>query len=143
MRTRLIALAAVACVLTFSACSDDEGDSVARASEEATDAAAQTEAGSNNGNQPAPQPEQSVPALTETEQNDITVGGYIFETGGVFLMCESISDDDPPSCEGETLEISNGDVIDETIFLGDPGSRYSDGQVVVTGDVSDGVLTIG
>ncbi|MGH1492473.1 MAG: hypothetical protein ACRBK7_24305 [Acidimicrobiales bacterium] len=91
----------------------------------------------------APQPEQAVPALVGANSNDVTVGGFIFEDDGLYLLCETTTDGDPPECDGETIEIANGDVIDPTIFLGEPGSQYSDAEVVVTGDVVDGVLTIG
>lgn len=91
----------------------------------------------------APQPEQAVPALVGGNATDVTVGGFIFENDGVFLLCETTTDTDPPECEGETIEIANGDVIDPSIFLGEAGSMYSDAEVVVTGDVADGVLTIG
>ncbi len=91
----------------------------------------------------APQPELAVPALVGANSNDVTVGGYIFEDDGLYLLCETVTDTDPPECEGETIEISNGEVIDPSIFLGEPGSQYSDAEVVVTGDVSDGILTIG
>lgn len=145
MRTRLFALALVACALVLSACSDDnEGDAVGKASEEVTDQSSEgVTADNSTDNTAAPQPEQSVPALTDKTEADITVGGYVFENDGIYLLCETASDDDPPSCEGETLEISNGDVIDPSIFLGEEGSRYSDAEVVVTGDVANGVLTIG
>lgn len=147
MNIRTLLLVVLACVLTLSACSsdDDEADGVGKASEDASTEESGDQIVADSSTEPtaAPQPEQSVPALLDVNEEDITVGGYVFESDGVYLLCESASDDDPPTCQGETLQISNGDVIDPTIFLGEPGSRYSDAEVVVTGDVADGVLTIG
>lgn len=144
MRTRVFALALLACVFGLAACSDDGDSDVGRASDGASDQSADGVTADNSTDAtPAPQPEQSVPALTDKTEDDITVGGYVFENDGIYLLCETASDDDPPTCEGETLEIANGEVIDPSIFIGEEGSRYSDAEVVVTGDVANGVLTIG
>ncbi|MEM7321449.1 MAG: hypothetical protein AAF531_00060 [Actinomycetota bacterium] len=134
----------LSCLLLVTACSDsdDEGDAVGKASEEVADGDGVV-AESLNETTAVPRPEQSVPDLAGRTEENITIGGWVFESNGTFLLCEAAGEGDPPTCEGETMEISNGEVIDETIFLGEAGSRYSDAQVVVTGDVVDGVLTIG
>jgi hypothetical protein len=136
----------------LAACgSDDESAEPDVAEEQESDSADGQAAGDGSGvaasevTSPAvpPRPEQSVPALVDANSDDVTVGGYIFEIDGSYLLCEAATESDPPECDGQTLEIANGDVIDPAIFLGSPGSQYSDAEVVVTGDVSDGVLTIG
>lgn len=144
MRNWKTAAVLLSCLLVFAACSDSDsgGDGVGQASEELTDNGGVV-AESLTETTAVPRPEQSVPALTGRTEEDITVGGWVFENNGLYLLCESATEDDPPACEGETLEISNGDIIDPSIFLGEPGAQYSDAQVVVTGDVVDGVLTIG
>ncbi|MGI9597582.1 MAG: hypothetical protein ACR2QK_15565 [Acidimicrobiales bacterium] len=143
-----VAAVAVICSLALAACTDDGSD-------ESSDDGSQVSAvpidsttvpggdGVGATTSTAPQPELAVPALVGETASDITVGGYVFEFDGVYFLCEGATESDPPECDGETLEIANGDVIDPIIFIGDPGSQYSDAEVVVTGDVADGVLTIG
>lgn len=146
VRIGIFNLTMLVCVLFLAACSSDdaEDDDAGSGSEESAEQAENPVAAESFTEATAPpQPEQSVPALIASNEEDITVGGFIFESSDGFLLCEAASEDDPPECEGDTLEISNGDVIDTSIFLGEPGARYSDAEVVVTGDVSDGVLTIG
>lgn len=140
--------------LAMAACGsdgDDAADDEGQAEEQTSDDETASQSGDGSGVAASettvattpPQPELAVPALLGANTNDVTVGGYIFETDGNYVLCEMATDTDPPECEGESIEISNGDVIDPSIFLGEPGSQYSDAEVVVTGDVSDGILTIG
>ena len=131
-------LAAAALTVALVGCTDDEPE--AGAEPDTSDTAA---AGATSTSRDPLEPEIGVSAALAQDGQAVTVTGWVFEVDGTYLLCESATESDPPDCDGESIEISNGEILDPIIFVGEEGSRYSDAEVVMTGSVFDGVLTIG
>ncbi len=83
------------------------------------------------------------PSDVSSDLYGVSVSGFIIENDDGFFLCDGLDlQNSTATCVGESLEISNGEVIDPIVFVGEEGQRYSEVEVAVSGDIVDRTLTI-
>jgi hypothetical protein len=129
----LAALAAVLCAGLLVACGDPEADEQGADVSEQEDGATPGRAmGPGLAVEEAQSPDAGSPVL---------VNGYIVAEGDVVRLCTVLLESFPPQCGEPSLQVVGLD-LDEFETQSESGVTWTDQQVQVLGEVSDGVLTV-
>ncbi len=80
-------------------------------------------------------------ALATDATGVLAVKGFLIADATGVHLCEALAESVPPQCGGASVEVSGLTALDElTTSEGD--TRWSDSEVVVFGEIADGVLVI-
>jgi hypothetical protein len=67
--------------------------------------------------------------------------GYLVDSGGVVRLCDALAESYPPQCGGDSLPVEGR--LTGIAWSEAQGVRWTDEQVVLRGEVEDGVLRLG
>ncbi len=79
--------------------------------------------------------------LATTPGGQVVVTGLLFDDGSGLRLCDVLAESFPPQCPGETVFISNPELIDAD-FTVEAGVRWTDRPVVLFGELVDGEFTL-
>jgi len=80
-------------------------------------------------------------ALSTDATGVIAVQGFYFDDGSGPRLCEALAESFPPQCGGASLTLGELGEIDLGLLQGSQGVTWSDGSIVILGELINGVLT--
>lgn len=81
-------------------------------------------------------------ALATEATGILAVQGFYVSDGTEARLCESLAESFPPQCGGQSIVVSNIDVGSLGPVSSEAGVEWTDGTVVVFGEIVDGVLEV-
>lgn len=72
----------------------------------------------------------------------VVLSGYFVAEGSSARLCSALAESFPPQCGGSSIVIANPDAISGVALIEEGQTQWSDGFIMVAGEVSDGVFTI-
>lgn len=81
-------------------------------------------------------------ALATDATGILAVQGFYVSDGIDVRLCEALLESFPPQCGGESIVVHNIDAVDLGPVSLEAGVEWTDGTVVVFGEIVDGVLEV-
>ncbi len=72
----------------------------------------------------------------------VAVTGFVFVGERRTILCSARNDDDPPYCEGASIDLRNLDPNRLDLAIPGDAPAYSRGEVTVAGDYTPGLLVV-